>query len=359
MKATLSLNLMFNMIKNFSFIFDGEKAEIGEHRFWHNGEHVKISETEWKYVPEEESIINEWLNFYTMTEERTIYLNGEYKKIEIPLILLQNSWSQTFTSESYQQLTKNLKQQIKYLQNFDFSHASEKKISDAVRLMGFVNSCALKGGDKRIISKEEHKFNEIIYKKLKKPFLDNLVDFCLTEENGLLSYDNLDGVLYIDNPVTDVQVSFHYEAKDWFYLRKADKSEWNNSTHSFVYSSPQELKYYENVLTNLVPSVLDYYYLFTKDSIMDKKELSEDLKEKISFYKSLGLLTDEDIEKVLNDEEQTPRYIVEWGNGEYVDYEFKNDEEALEFWRKHLDDGMPILDMWLDFTDHHLTKPKK
>ena len=92
---------------------------------------------------------------------------------------------------------------------------------------------------------------------------------------------------------------------------------------------------------------------------MDKKELSEDLKEKISFYKSLGLLTDEDIEKVLNDEEQTPRYIVEWGNGEYVDYEFKNDEEALEFWRKHLDDGMPILDMWLDFTDHHLTKPKK
>jgi hypothetical protein len=156
-----------------------------------------------------------------------------------------------------------------------------------------------------------------------------------------------------------VQVSFHYEADDWFYLRKTDETEWNNSTHSFVYSSPQELKYYENILTNLVPSVLDYYYFLKKDSIMDKEELSDDFKNRIDFYKNIGLITDEDIEEILSDEERPPRYIVEWGNGEYVDYEFKNDEEALDFWRKHLDDGMPILDMWLDFTDHHLTKPKK
>ena len=359
MKAPMNLDLMFNMIKTFGFIFDGEKAEIGEHRFWHNGEHVKISETEWKYVPEEESIINEWLNFYTLTEKRTAYIRGEYKEVEIPLILLQNSWSQTLSSESYQKLTKNLKQQIKYLQNFDFSHASEKKISDAVRLMGFVNSCAIKGGNRRSLTKTEMARNKIIYQKLKKPFLDNLVNFCLTEENGLLSYDNLDGVLYIDNPVTDVQVSFHYEAKDWFYLRKADKSEWNNSTHSFVYSSPQELKYYENILTNLVPSVLDYYYIFYKDSTMDKETIPEDFEESLKFYKSIGLLTDEEIEKLLSDEEPEPTYIVEWGNGEYVDYELKNDEEALEFWRKHLDDGMPILDMWNYYTGEHLTKPKK
>jgi hypothetical protein len=61
----------------------------------------------------------------------------------------------------------------------------------------------------------------------------------------------------------------------------------------------------------------------------------------------------------LSDEEPEPTYIVEWGNGEYVDYEFKNDEEALEFWRKHLDDRMPILDMWNYYTGEHLTKPKK
>ena len=178
----------------------------------------------------------------------------------VNLFLLQNSWTQTLSSESYKKLSKNLKQQIKYLQNFDFSRASEKKISDAVRLMGFVNSCAIKGGNNRIISKKEIEFNKFVYQKIKKPFLDNLVDFCITEENGLLSYDNSKGTLYIDNPVTDVQVSFHYEADDWFYLRKTDETEWNNSTHSFVYSTPQELKYYENILTNLVPSVLDYYY---------------------------------------------------------------------------------------------------
>ena len=359
MKAPMNLDLMFNMIKTFGFIFDGEKAEIGEHRFWHNGEHVKISETEWKYVPEEESIINEWLNFYTLTEKRTAYIRGEYKEVEIPLILLQNSWLQTFNSKSYQRLIKNIDQQIKYLQNFDFSHASEKKISDAVRLMGFVNSCAIKGGDNRVLSKKEIEFNKFIYKKLKKPFLDNLVNFCLTEENGLLSYDNSTGVLYIDNPVTNVQVSFHYEAEDWFYLRKTDKSEWNNSTHSFVYSNPQELKYYENILANLVPSVLDYYHIFTKDSIMNKEELSDEFKKRIDFYKNIGLITDEEIEKLLSDEEPEPTYIVEWGNGEYVDYELKNDEEALEFWRKHLDDGMPILDMWNYYTGEHLTKPKK
>ncbi len=263
------------------------------------------------------------------------------------------------TSESYQKLTKNLGQKIKYLKTFDFSHASEKKISDAARLMGFVNSCAFKGGNGRFLSKCEIDRNELIYKKLKKPFLDNLIDFCLTEENGLLSYDNLDGVLYIDNPVTNVQVSFHYEADDWFYLRKTDKSEWNNSTHSFVYSSPEELEYYEKILANLVSPVLDYWYLFLKDLTMDKENVPEDFEESLKFYKSIGLLTDEEIEKLMSDEERPPRYIVEWGNGEYVDYEFKNDEEALDFWRKHLDNGMPILDMWLDFTDHHLTKPKK
>ena len=154
-------------------------------------------------------------------------------------------------------------------------------------------------------------------------------------------------------------MSFHYEADDWFYLRKADESEWNNSTHSFVYSSPEELEYYEKILANLVSPVLDYWYLFIKDLTMDKESIPEDFEESLKFYKSIGLLTDEEIEKLMSDEERPPRYIVEWGNGEYVDYEFKNDKEALEFWRKHLDDGMPILDMWLDFTDHHLTKPKK
>jgi hypothetical protein len=359
MKATLSLNLMFNMIKNFGFIFDGEKAEIGEHRFWHNGEHVKISETEWKYVPQEESIINEWLNFSALTEKRTAYIRGEYKEIEIPLILLQDSWRQTLSSESYQELTKNLGQKIKYLKTFDFSHASEKKISDAVRLMGFVNSCAIKGGNRRTLTKTEKMLNDLIYRDLKKPFLDNLADFCIKEENGLLSYDNSTGVLYIDNPVTDVQVSFHYEADNWFYLRKTDESEWNNSTHSFVYSSPQELKYYEKILANLVPSVLDYYHIFTKDSTMDKEELSDDLKKRIDFYKNIGLITDEEIQKILTDDDPDPCYTVVYGNGECVNYDFKNDEEAIEFWRKHLNDRMPILDMWNYYTDEHLAKPEK
>ena len=92
---------------------------------------------------------------------------------------------------------------------------------------------------------------------------------------------------------------------------------------------------------------------------MDKEELSDDFKNRIDFYKNIGLITDEEIEKLLSDEEPEPTYIVEWGNGEYVDYEFKNDEEALEFWRKHLDDRMPILDMWNYYTGEHLTKPKK
>ena len=92
---------------------------------------------------------------------------------------------------------------------------------------------------------------------------------------------------------------------------------------------------------------------------MDKETIPEDFEESLKFYKSIGLLTDEEIEKLLSDEEPEPTYIVEWGNGEYVDYELKNDEEALEFWRNHLDDGMPILDMWNYYTGEHLTKPKK
>lgn len=83
---------------------------------------MKVSETEWKYVPEEESIINEWLDFNHDTEKRTVYINGRYQTVDIPEILLQDSWNQNIDSKSYQKLTKDLIQKIKYLQGFDFSH---------------------------------------------------------------------------------------------------------------------------------------------------------------------------------------------------------------------------------------------
>ena len=92
---------------------------------------------------------------------------------------------------------------------------------------------------------------------------------------------------------------------------------------------------------------------------MDKEELSDNFKKRIDFYKSIGLITEEEIEKLLSNEEPEPTYIVEWGNGEYVDYELKNDEEALDFWRKHLNDRMQILDMWNYYTGEHLKKPEK
>ena len=83
---------------------------------------MKVSETEWKYVPEEESIINEWLDFNHDTEKRTVHINGRYQTVDIPEILLQDSWNQNIDSKSYQKLTKDLIQKIKYLQGFDFSH---------------------------------------------------------------------------------------------------------------------------------------------------------------------------------------------------------------------------------------------
>lgn len=331
---SISLDLILKMVKIFGFIVDGEKAEIGEHRFWHNGEHVKVSETEWKYVPEAESIINEWLDFNHDTEKQTVYINGRYQTVDIPLILLQDSWNQKFDSQSYQKLTKDLNQKIKYLQGFDFFHASEKKISDAVRLMGFVNACTFKGGNRRLLSNKEKEINEKIYFDTKTQFINNLVDFCLEEGNGLLFYDDSEGVLYIDNPVTDVQVSFHCNPDSWFELEKTTNEKWNKSLHSFVYSSLLEKDFYEEILSGIVKNVVDCSWAKFKGVVMDNEEKKE-------AYRA-------------------GHFIVEWGNGECVPYDFSSKEEALKFWKEHLtgDKGMPVLDMWNYYTDEHLTKPE-
>ena len=52
-------------------------------------------------------------------------------------------------------------------------------------------------------------------------------------------------------------------------------------------------------------------------------------------------------------------FIVEWGNGECVPYDIDTEEEAIDFWKEHLNDRMPILDMWNYYTDKHLTKPEQ
>ena len=124
-----------------------------------------------------------------------------------------------------------------------------------------------------------------------------------------------------------------------------------------------ELKPKSNYASKMSNHVLDYYnQLFVRSYIMDKIGKFGDFEsfdDSLKFYKELGLLTDKDIEEIKNPPQDRQGYIVEWGNGEYVDYEFKDNDEALDFWKKHLHDYMPLLKMWNYYTKEELEKPKE
>ncbi|MBO4639736.1 MAG: hypothetical protein J5710_08290 [Treponema sp.] len=312
----------------------GKPAEIGEHRFWHNGEHVKVSETEWAYVPDRFSIIHDWLDFNEKTD-CVVYQNGHYETVKIPIVLLQDPRSQTINQKDYQIITKNFNQKLDYLKKFDFYHASEEKISDAVRLMGLVNACAFKG--KRRLTEEELNRNKKIYTGVKTAFINRLVDFCISEENNLLSFDDVERTLYVENPYTRVQISFHCNPEKSEFLQKATDTTWNHSLHSFVYECPEQMDYYEKLLQSINRDVLDSlrYVLYNNGkglNIMDKKSESEN-----------------------NDKGH--EYIYRWGNGECDSIWAKTEEEVIEFWKSKAGYQMPIIDIYCPDTDKYLKNP--
>lgn len=316
------------------YIYDNESAAIGEHRFWHNGEHMKVSEEKWIYVPNRFSVIHDWLDFSAQTKECVIVVDGISQKVDIPKILLIDSYSQSMNKEDYQMLSKDLKQKEEYLKKFDISQASEEKISDAVRLMGFVNAMAFKGYRKH--SKDEALRNFEIYKKVKEPFLNSLVEFCISEDNKLLSYDDVNEVLYIDNPYTNVQISFHCKPNYSQALNQVDENYWNKSKRSFVYESPQEMAFYENCLSHLRNETYDLMY------VLDK------------FAGGGGFM--KSIEK---SENNNSIFYYEWANGECDGLECNSEEEALEFWKKHINDHMQLIRMWNPVTGKNLLPPGK
>ena len=92
--------------------------------------------------------------------------------------------------------------------------------------------------------------------------------------------------------------------------------------------------FYEEILSGIVKNVVDCSRAKFKGVVMDNEEKKE-------AYRA-------------------GHFIVEWGNGECVPYDFCSKEEALKFWKEHLtgDKGMSVLDMWNYYTDEHLTKPE-
>lgn len=190
----------------------------------------------------EQQKINRWLDFEYITKE--IKMN-DGSIVEVPMELTRDPYNQKPEDVNYKITTKELKQQIEYLQNFDFKNKSMEDVSNSMRLMGKVNACAIKGNRQSMYFD-----NFIVYQETKDKYLPKLADYCV--ENNIPIY-HTGTELLIENPVTGVQISFHTpanKAKNYFHLGLKKRIKWDGITHSYIYKNKEQRDKYQKIVNS-------------------------------------------------------------------------------------------------------------
>lgn len=247
------------------------------------------------------------LNFKAVKAKRTV----DGKTVEVPAAFVQDPYKQHFTDTEYQKITQDLPEQINFLHFFDFNGKTLNEASDSLKLMGFVNACAFKGRSKEKLSPKEKTVNDVIYGQVKDVYVPRAVDFFM-RNNARVRYALDDSIVFITNPFTKVQISFHeYYPTKGQNIELADEKEWNGVSHSYIYNNPEEMEKFEKMRARI------------KDTIKDTKEL-----------------IDTENQFIINEPRgNKSMYEVLYEDGELVERNYKDDEEAKKYFQKNKEHG--------------------
>lgn len=249
--------------------------------------------------------IKSLLNFQKKKKKVIVDTDKGPQTMEVPAAFLQNSDEQTIDSKEYQELTQDLPDQINYLHYYDFAGKTPKEASDSLQLMGFVNACAFKGRRQSELDAREKAINDIIYKKVKDVYVPKAVDYYV-KNKARVSYDMAERLVYIHNPYTKVQVSFHYfDNPDNLDLEVPARDEWNHVENSYIFKDPEEMEKFKKIRNRI------------KEVLKDRKMLND---------KEIGPIMNETGNKEM-------KYDILYEDKVWDQRTFKNDEEA----RKHLE----------------------
>ena len=244
--------------------------------------------------------IKKLLNF--KAKKTTVPVNTPHgvEQVEVPAAFMQNSREQRYKSKEYQELTKDLAEQINYLRFYDFNGKTPQDVSDSLRLMGFVNACAFKR--KKNLTDEEHAINDVIYEEVKDVYVPNAVDYFL-KTKASVTYDPRYNVIFLTSPVTKVQISFHeYYEQPYQDIPRAKEYEWNEVKHSYIYANPEEMERFEKLRERI------------RKTTKDEK-----------------LLNDDTIEPIIKTQRgKNMKYDVYFADDEIGEFEYENDDKALE-----------------------------
>lgn len=263
--------------------------------------------------------IKSLLNFQKKTKKVVVDTDKGPQTMEVPAALLQDSDTQTIDSKEYKELTQDLTDQINYLHFFDFAGKTPKEASDSLQLMGFVNACAFKDRRPNDLDDREKAINDIIYKKVKDVYVPKAVKYYV-DNNARVTYNLYEELVFIHNPYTKIQISFHnFKNPDDLDLDLPQREEWNHIDNSYIFSNPEEMEKFNKIRNRI------------KEVLKDKKFLNDKKMEPI--------MKERGSKDMIN-------YDVLYADKEWVRRTFKNDDEARELLKYNRDNGqIPIVKM--------------